>query len=151
MRITTWAEYGLIVTIHLARRADEGAIPARTIAQVEHLPADYVEQILLKLRRAGVVSSVRGAKGGYSLSGPPEDTTIRDVIQAAEDHTFEVNCDVRRVNPERCGPGGDCTLRPVWRALQVRVDDFLESISLADLMGDEASVERAVLFASSDA
>ncbi len=132
MRITTWAEYGLIVAIHLARRANEGAIPARTIAHREHLPADYVEQILLKLRRAGLVSSVRGAKGGYSLSGPPEGTTIRDVVEAAEDHTFEVNCDV-------------------WRALQVHVDAFLESISLADLMGDEASVERTVLFASSDA
>ena len=62
MRITTWAEYGLICALHLARRAGEGPIAGRDIAAREQLPGDYVEQILLRMRRAGIVSSRRGAR-----------------------------------------------------------------------------------------
>jgi Rrf2 family protein len=118
MRVTTWAEYGLIVTVHLARRAGEGPIAAREVAEQERLPADYVEQILLRLRRSGLVTSVRGARGGYLLARQPEDITVKDVLNAAEHGTFEVNCDVHRVNPDaairrrraasgRCG--GSCS------------------------------------------
>jgi Rrf2 family protein len=61
VRITTWAEYGLIVSVHLARHGAGRPQPAREIAEREGLPPDYVEQILLKLRRAGLVKSMRGA------------------------------------------------------------------------------------------
>ena len=73
MRVTTWAEYGLIVSLHLAKDGGETPTPARDLAERECLPADYVEQILLKLRRAGLVQSVRGAKGGY-FPVPPVDS-----------------------------------------------------------------------------
>src|SRR5438067_1831077 len=63
MRVTTWAEYGLIVSVHLAKRAGEGPIAARELSEHERLPHDYVEQILLRLRRAGLVESVRRARG----------------------------------------------------------------------------------------
>ena len=68
MRVTTWAEYGLLVSLHLARRVGQGPVAAREMAEKEKLPADYVEQILLRLRRAGLVEYVRGARGGYLLS-----------------------------------------------------------------------------------
>ncbi|HJR63942.1 MAG TPA: Rrf2 family transcriptional regulator, partial [Gemmatimonadaceae bacterium] len=84
MRITTWAEYGLICALHLARRRDEGPITGRDIAARERLPADYVEQILLRLRRADIVRSTRGAHGGYVLSRTPDTISVRDVISASE-------------------------------------------------------------------
>ena len=68
MRITTWAEYGLICSLNLARRYGDGPVTGREIAAQERLPADYVEQILLRMRRAGIVTSVRGAHGGYVLA-----------------------------------------------------------------------------------
>ena len=64
MRITTWAEYGRICALHLARRVSDGPVTGREIAAREQLPADYVEQILLRLRRADIVKSTRGARGG---------------------------------------------------------------------------------------
>ena len=70
MRITTWAEYGVICALHLARRAEEGPLTGRAIATREKLPVDYIEQILLRLRRAGIVTSTRGARGGYALARP---------------------------------------------------------------------------------
>ena len=65
MRITTQAEYGLICALHLARRMDDGPVTGREIAASERLPGDYVEQIMIKLRRADIVKSTRGAHGGY--------------------------------------------------------------------------------------
>src|SRR3989442_2981198 len=95
MRVTTWAEYGLIVSVNLAKRAGQGPagrggpVAARELAEQEKLPHDYVEQILLRLRRAGLVDSVRGAKGGYHLARPPQDISVKDVIEASEHVTFE--------------------------------------------------------------
>lgn len=144
MRVTTWAEYGLLVSVHLARRVGEGAVAAREVAEKEELPGDYVEQILLRLRRAGLVSSVRGARGGYLLARPASDITVKDVLDAAEHGTFEVNCDHHRLNGARCEPGGECTIRPVWRILQTRIDETLSGVRLSDLVGSEAEVRTLV-------
>ncbi len=148
MRVTTWAEYGLIVSVHLAKRGGTDPVPARDLAESEGLPGDYVEQILLKLRRAGLVASVRGAKGGYYLAKDPASITVKDVIAAAEDHTFQVNCDVHQVDPDRCRPTTACSIRPVWRALHQKIDEVLESFSLADLSHQEGRVEELVTIAT---
>lgn len=115
MRVTTWTEYSLIITLHLARRArgEEGPMPARELAARERLPADYVEQILLRLRRAGLVDSVRGARGGYLLARDPSQISVRDVMSAAEHQTFEVNCAAHPLDAERCAPTSQCSIRPV--------------------------------------
>lgn len=152
MRITTWTEYSLIITLHLGRRqrAGDGAVPARELAETEGLPADYTEQIFLRLRRAGLVQSIRGAKGGYFLSRPPEEISVRDVMTACERQTFEVNCHTHPVNDDRCGPEASCSIRPMWAALQSRIDEFLSNVTLADLMKEEASVEELVAIADSN-
>lgn len=146
MRITTWTEYSLIISIHLAKRGAGGSGPvaAREIAEQERLPGDYVEQILLRLRRAGLVESVRGAKGGYFLAKEPGAITMRDIMTASEHQTFEMNCASHPVDDERCNPGSACSIRPVWQALQQRVDELLGNISLADLMKHETQVQELV-------
>ena len=146
MRVTTWTEYSLIISLHLAKRGRTGGGPvaARELADVERLPADYVEQILLRLRRAGLVESVRGAKGGYFLAKQPAAISVRDVMSASEHQTFEINCETHQVDAERCSPVATCSIRPVWHALQQRVDELLAGISLADLMKEEPQVQELV-------
>lgn len=146
MRITTWTEYSLIIALHLTRRSAAGGTPiaAREIAEQERLPGDYVEQILLRLRRAGLVESVRGARGGYTLGRDPSAITVRDIMTASEHQTFEVNCATHPVDEERCAPTSGCTIRPVWKALQQRVDDLLGSITLAHLAQEESQVQELV-------
>jgi Rrf2 family cysteine metabolism transcriptional repressor len=146
MRITTWTEYSLIIMIHLAKRRVEGdsPTPARELAALEGLPADYTEQIFLRLRRAGLVNSVRGAKGGYFLSRPPEEISVHDVMTACERQTFEINCSFHPVDPDRCSPSTACSIRPVWAALHLQIDEFLSGISVADLMKREGSVQELV-------
>ncbi|MBL8959349.1 MAG: Rrf2 family transcriptional regulator, partial [Gemmatimonadetes bacterium] len=80
MRITTWAEYGVICALHLAKRLEDGPVTGRDLAAREALSADYVEQILIRLRRAGLLVSTRGAKGGYSLARSPDAITVREII-----------------------------------------------------------------------
>ena len=144
MRITTWAEYGLICAVHLAKRHGDGPITGREIAARERLPADYVEQILLRLRRADVVISTRGAKGGYMLSRDPAALSVREVISASELGTFDLHCISHPVAEERCADSQNCSIRPVWLMLQQRIDDALESVRLSDLLLDEPAVRARV-------
>ena len=144
MRITTLAEYGVICALHLARRAAEGPITGREIADVERLPADYVEQILLRLRRAGLVRSTRGARGGYALARAAEQISIRDVIEASETTTFDLHCVSHPVGEERCSSSHNCSIRPVWMLLQRKIDDVLGGVCLADLLVEESEVRSRV-------
>lgn len=144
MRINTQAEYGLICALHLARRTNDGPVTGREIATREKLPADYVEQIMLKLRRANIVVSTRGAHGGYHLSRPAEEITVKDVISASEHSTFDVHCVTHPVEAERCAESHDCSIRPVWVMLQRRIDEVLESVRLSDLLMHEREVRERV-------
>jgi len=144
VRITTLAEYGVICALHLARRASEGPITGREIAEVERLPGDYVEQILLRMRRAGIVASTRGAHGGYALARPADQISIRDVIEASEMTTFDLHCLSHPVEEERCSSSHNCSIRPVWMLLQQKIDDVLEGVHLSDLLVEESEVRTRV-------
>ena len=150
MRVTTWTEYSLIISLHLARRGRSGNDPvaARELADVERLPADYVEQILLRLRRADIVESMRGARGGYRLARPASLISVRDIMTASEHQTFELNCESHPVNADRCSTSSSCSIRPVWQALQQRIDDLLDSISVEDLLKQESQVQELVTLQS---
>lgn len=144
MRITTQAEYGLICALHLARRISEGPVTGREIALQERLPGDYVEQIMLKLRRAGIVQSTRGAHGGYRLARPAEQISVKDVMNASEHSTFDVHCESHPVEEERCASSHDCSIRPVWLLLQRRIDEVLGGVRLSDLLLQESEVRERV-------
>jgi Rrf2 family protein len=144
VRITTLAEYGVICALHLAKRSDEGPVTGRDIAAGERLPVDYVEQILLRLRRAEIVKSTRGAHGGYALARPASEITVRDVIAASELTTFDLHCVSHPVGEERCSAAHDCSIRPVWLMLQQRIDEVLDGVRLSDLLHEEREVRARV-------
>ncbi len=144
VRITTWAEYGLISALHLARRIGDGPVTGRAIAAGESLPVDYVEQILLRLRRAGIVDSTRGARGGYVLARPATEITVRDVVSASELQTFDMHCTSSPLDAVRCADSTSCSIRPVWALLQSKIDEVLDGIRLADLLADENVVRVRV-------
>ncbi len=116
----------------------------RELAARERLPADYVEQILLRLRRADVVRSTRGAHGGYVLARPADRVSVRDVIAASELGTFDLHCVTHPVDEERCSASHHCSIRPVWMLLQQKIDDVLEGVHLADLLAEESVVRERV-------
>jgi Rrf2 family protein len=144
VRITTLAEYGVICALHLAKRVGEGPITGRELAARERLPVDYVEQILLRLRRAGLVKSTRGAHGGYALGMPSDEISVRDVIAASELQTFNLHCITHPVEEERCSASHACSIRPVWVMLQQKIDTVLDSVHLSDLLHEESEVRERV-------
>ena len=145
MRITTETEYALIIMLHLARRgASDAPVSARQIAEDERLPSEFVEQILLRLRRADLVESLRGAKGGYRVSRPGSAISLYEVMAVTERQPFETACERHKIDEDRCGPGQDCSIRPVWFALQRQIDGFLHGITLRDLLDNEGTVRDLV-------
>lgn len=114
------------------------------MAAREKLPGDYVEQILLRMRRAGIVNSTRGARGGYSLARTPDEITVRDVIKASELTTFDLHCVTHPVDAGRCAEAENCSIRPVWLLLQKRIDEVLEGVKLSDLLENESVVRDRV-------
>src|SRR3954470_6337569 len=99
---------------------------------------------MLKLRRAGIVTSTRGAHGGYHLSRAADQITVRDVISASEHSTFDVHCVTHPVEAERCAEAHDCSIRPVWVLLQRKIDEVLDSVRLSDLLMQEREVRERV-------
>lgn len=145
MRFTTQAEYGLICTLHLARFGASGPVAAREMAEKEELPADYTEKILRRLRQAGIVNSVRGVSGGFELARDASEISVKDVIEATEGSTFEINCTQHPVGTERCDLHHDCSIRPIWYALRTRIDALLDQIRISDLLeGGEVGVAELI-------
>src|SRR5687768_15959456 len=128
----------------------EGPVTGRDIAARERLPVDYVEQILLRLRRAGLVKSTRGAHGGYALAHSPSEISVRDVIAASELQTFDLHCITHPVEEERCSASHACSIRPVWVLLQQVIDRVLECLHLSDLLHGVNEVRERVVFSPVD-
>ena len=93
MRITNKGEYGMRLAIRLARNYPTGEpMTTHDIAQIEHLPEEYVQKLLWELLRAGIIESRRGAKGGFFLAKSPHEITARQIIRTLEGSSFEVAC-----------------------------------------------------------
>ena len=131
MRITTQGEYGLRCLAQLAENDTGRPISVSRLAKAEGLSRDYVEQLLLRLRRAGPVRSTRGVQGGYVLSRDPQRVKVGEVLRVLEGPLFELPCR-RRVGG--CVRDGDCALLPLWEGLESQISDYLDSRTLADVV-----------------
>src|SRR5215213_3624193 len=96
---STKAEYGVRVMAHLAKRGGEEPIPLGSIADAESLPLAYLEHLVQRLRRAGLVESRRGAHGGYTLARPADDISMAEVVRALEGEIAPIECIT--ADPER--------------------------------------------------
>ncbi len=124
MRITTQGEYGLRCVLYIKDTAKSHPISIAEISKKESLPKSYVEQLLIKLRRSGIVESVRGAKGGYRLAKNPSKITVKDIIVALEGDTFKIICK-DTAKKKRCKHLYECNLKEVWIELRESVDRIL--------------------------
>ncbi len=104
------------------------------IAAAERIPNPFLEQILVKLRRKGLVNSIRGKKGGYVLAVPPSQITILDVIEAVEGKYGLARCLVPGGEKGCSVPATDCVLRGVWKRLQARIKEILDEITIESIM-----------------
>ena len=139
MRITSSIEYATRLMTTLARAYGQAPLPTERLAESDNVPADYVSQILGKLRRAGLVVSHRGSAGGYGLSRPPAEISLGALARAVDGDVFEDVCSKYDGGSKDCHHQSGCAISPVWKRLGSLVTQYFESVTLADILaGDPA-------------
>ena len=136
MKLSTKGRYSVTALYELALHYGEGVVPLKTIAQTQLISETYLEQLMVSLRRAGLVESVRGAQGGYTLALPPEEVTIGRIITAVEGPIALVDCLLTgaEADDQSCVRAGHCVTRQIWEEVRDSINAVLNNISLADPM-----------------
>lgn len=134
MKLSTRSRYGLKAMVDLALVYGEGCVSIASLAAQQGVSDAYLEQLIGNLRKAGLVTSSRGAQGGYALSRAPEDINVGEVLQVLEGSTAVSDCvGTEGVN---CGNACSCSARPLWIKLQSRINEVLCATSLKDMADD---------------
>lgn len=132
MRISTKGRYALRIMIDLARHAESGPVSLRDVAQRQGIAPKYMESIMAMLLREGLVISARGKSGGYRPAYPAEKYNAYMILRAAEGDLEPVQCLSTPINT--CPMRDHCATLPVWTGLSTVIREYLEGVSLAQLM-----------------
>ncbi|MFH1086803.1 MAG: Rrf2 family transcriptional regulator [Chloroflexota bacterium] len=143
MKISTKGEYGIRALIELTQHIGEGYIQSTTIATARHIPENYLYQLLITLRKAGLIRSRRGPQGGHMLARAPERINLEEIVIALEGPIEPVGC-IQEDMLSDCLLQGACPVREVWRRVSDSTSAILQGTSLADLARREAE-KRAAL------
>lgn len=139
MMFSTKAEYGVRVMVELARRAGEDPIPLAEIAEHDGMPLAYLEHLVARLRKAGLVDSRRGSRGGYLLARSPTEITMAEVVEALEGSIAPIECisegaDGQVVCSREKDPGRACPTKLLWTRVRGSIVQTLQQTTLADLV-----------------
>ncbi len=135
MRISTKGRYALRMMIDLAEHDDGSFIALRDIALRQEISKKYLEQIIPILNRSDILQASRGVQGGYRLARRPEQYTVGEILRLSEGTLSPVACVDR--DPAECPRSGECATLPIWQGLNKVVNDYLDSITLQDILDRE--------------
>jgi Rrf2 family iron-sulfur cluster assembly transcriptional regulator len=130
MRLTTKGRFAVTAMIDVAMRQHEGPVTLAGISERQRISLSYLEQLFGKLRRRRLVASTRGPGGGYRLGRPMEQTTVSDIIFAVDEPLDATQCGGK----ENCHDDQRCMTHDLWANLNARMIDYLDSVTLADLV-----------------
>ena len=132
MMISSRGRYALRVMIDLAEHDDGAWIPMKEVAQRQDISLKYLEKILPLLVSGKLVEGLQGKGGGYRLTRAPKDYPIGEILQLTEGDLAPVAC--LECNAEQCARTADCRTLPMWRELNRRMKEYLDSVTIGDLM-----------------
>jgi len=136
MKFSAQEEYGLRCLLQIGRDGD-GSMTIPEIAKVEGLSQTHVAKLLMILRKEGFINSTRGQAGGYTLSRPPEEIKVGEVLAALGGKLYDADfCSRHAGQLSICKHAVDCSVRSLWQVIQGSVDQVLDGISLADMMNE---------------
>lgn len=141
MKLSTRGEYGLRAMFDLAQHYGEGPIPIKSVAERQDISEHYLEQLIAALRKAGLVKSVRGAQGGYTLSREPEEITVGDIIRVLEGPIAPVDC-LNAGEGESCERAETCVTKGIWEKVRDSISDVLDSFTLADMVAKASQMRQ---------
>jgi Rrf2 family transcriptional regulator, cysteine metabolism repressor len=141
MKISTKIRYGTRAMLELATHYGEGTIELREIAEKEDISPKYLEQVIVPLRTAGLVKSVRGSKGGYTLAKPPSNISLREIFEGLEGPVNLVDC---LVDPEACQRTSTCVTREIWKEVSDVIEKVLGSVTLEEMVNRKRKKEGTI-------
>ena len=130
MKLSTRGRYGIHAMYDLACNAEAGPQPIKAIAERQNIPEAYLEQLFAVLKKDKLVTSVRGAQGGYMLSRSPDEITVGDVLRSLEGGLTLVDC---LDEEEACGKSCACPTRIVWLKIRDGLNAIVDGITLTDM------------------
>ena len=141
MRLTTKGRFAVTAMIDVAMHGNNGPVTLAAVSERQRISLSYLEQLFGKLRRSGLVDSVRGPGGGYNLAKPGETVSVADIILAVDEPIDATQCGGR----ENCHDDRRCMTHDLWAGLNEHIFSFLSGVSLADLVRQQKPADHAVL------
>ena len=139
MRLTAKSEYGLQALVFLTEREGSGPVSAREIAEEQRIPIKFLEQLLVTLRKCGLVAAQRGAHGGFVLGRPAEQITVLELVEALEGPLSPSPCDGTR----DCGRVSACAAAPVWEEAGQALRGVLGATTIATIAQRQEELDAA--------
>lgn len=130
MEITRKGEYAIRGIVYLAKKKPGEISLISEIAEAVEVPKTFLAKIFQSFAKIGLVNSSRGTGGGFTLARKPENISLKEIVEAVEGPILPNRC---LVAEDSCSRSKQCTVHPVWRSVQIKIDEILESVSLADL------------------
>lgn len=130
MKLTSKGRYAVTAILDIALHSNRGPVSLSDISERQHISLSYLEQLFAKLRRHGLVKSVRGPGGGYQLGLSADKISVGMVINAVNENIDVTRC----LGRGDCQDGTECLTHSLWMGLSQRIEDFLNEISLAELV-----------------
>ena len=140
MKLSTKGRYGLRAMIDLADYSEEMPQSIACIAARQSISDSYLEQLMAKLKKAGLITNIRGAQGGYVLAKPSKEISVGDILRALEDLS-PVNC-VGLKGEQACGGSDTCVTRNVWKRIDDSIQHAVDSIFLDELVEDNRTMRK---------
>ena len=136
MKISTKGRYGLRIMMDLAQNEGDKPRMISDICKAQSLSEKYVSRLIVELRKAGMINSVRGAGGGYMLKRQPKHITLLEIIETMEGPMSIVSC---VTCPHKCKRANNCVAREVWSELNEKIKRDFESLTLQDILDRNAN------------
>lgn len=133
MQISTKGKYSVRAVLDIAQHSDGSPVPLGAISKREGISLLFLEQLFQQLRKGNVVKSVRGPHGGYVLARDPSEITIGEIVRLIEPPLYTSSCFSKGESVDSCRIGDTCIGGAIWKQLSEHVDNFLDSITVADL------------------
>lgn len=141
MKLSTKGKYGLRALIDLAQYSEDSPVSITSIARRQDISERYLEQLMSKLKKAGLVKSIRGANGGYVLAKEAKDISVGDVLRVLEGGLEAVTCSVNE-GLGGCDAADFCVTRFVWQRINEGITNAVDSISLGELVQQSRQLEK---------
>lgn len=142
MKISYKGDYALKAILDLSYRFEEKrAVSVSEISNRQNIPAQYLEQILLVLKGAGIIGSKRGVGGGFFLKKAPENIVVGDVVRLVEGPLEPIACG-RKIHDYSCGEEKECVFREIWVNVTEAISEIVDNVTFADIMRRDQEMKR---------